>query len=116
MTQATLSIVDGGIGFDHNFCIKNENSETMVPVAKVVSSKTGRVLELSATQPGVQLYTGHFLGGREGKCGVKYDKYTAFCLETQHFPDSPNRPEFPSAVLKSGQTYNHTATFTFSTI
>lgn len=88
----------------------------MVPVAKIVSSKTGRILELSATQPGVQLYTGNFMRGQQGKCGVEYKKQTAFCLETQHFPDSPNRSEFPSAVLKAGQTYNHTATFTFTTV
>jgi len=88
----------------------------MVPAAKVVSQLSGRAMEVSSSQPGIQFYTGNFLGGQEGKCGVKYVKQSAFCLETQHFPDSPNRPEFPTATLKPGQVYNHTATFTFTTV
>ena len=116
LTPANLKAADGGNGFDHNWCVKSENSAAKIPMAKVVSTKTGRVLELSGTQPGVQFYTGNFLKGQTGKGGVAYKKQSAFCLETQHFPDSPNRPEFPSALLRPGEVYNHTAEFTFSVL
>jgi len=104
-----------GRGYDHNFVL-NHNREDLVLAARVVEPESGRVLEVLTTQPGVQLYTGNFLDGSlRGKDGKVYPYRSAFCLETQHFPDSPNHPNFPSTVLKPGQTYQETAVFRFST-
>ncbi|CAG5103028.1 Oidioi.mRNA.OKI2018_I69.chr1.g579.t1.cds [Oikopleura dioica] len=114
LTQDFLASVPGGNGIDHNLCIKTFNCSSFVKIAEAVSEKTGRKMLLEGTQPGVQFYTGNFLPGKEGKGGVNYAKQTAFCVETQHFPDSPNRPEFPNAVLKAGEKYEHLAKFTFS--
>ena len=72
-------------------------------------------MEVNTTQPGVQLYTGNFLDGSvTGKDGKKYEKHYAFCLETQHFPDSPNKPDFPSVILNPGQKYATATVFKFS--
>jgi aldose 1-epimerase len=74
------------------------------------------VLTVSTTQPGVQFYTGNFLSGAfTGKAGVKYEKRTGFCLETQHYPDSPNQPAFPTSLLKPGETLHTETVFAFST-
>ncbi|HEU0004410.1 MAG TPA: galactose-1-epimerase, partial [Terriglobia bacterium] len=76
----------------------------------------GRVLEVFTTEPGVQFYTGNFLDGTiKGKVGKVYQQRAGFCLETQHFPDSPNKPNFPSTVLKPGQKYATTTVYKFST-
>jgi aldose 1-epimerase len=81
----------------------------------VIDPKSGRVLEVLTDQPGVQFYTGNFLDGTvKGKGGNAYQQRDGFCLETQHFPDSPNRPEFPSAVLKAGEQYRTTTVYQFS--
>jgi aldose 1-epimerase len=102
-------------GYDHNFVLNHEGPG-LVLAARAVEPESGRVLEVLTTQPGVQLYTGNFLDGSiRGKEGKIYPYRSAFCLETQHFPDSPNHPNFPSAVLKPGQTYQETAIFRFST-
>jgi aldose 1-epimerase len=78
--------------------------------------KTGRVLKVYTTEPGVQFYTGNFLDGTvAGKQGHAYDKHAAFCVETQHFPDSPNHPNFPSTILMPGQTYYSRTVYKFST-
>jgi len=104
-----------GRGYDHNFVL-NHNGEDLVLAARVVEPESGRVLEVLTTQPGVQLYTGNFLDGTlRGKDGKVYPYRSAFCLETQHFPDSPNHPNFPSTVLRPGQTYQETAVYKFST-
>ncbi|MCL5005116.1 MAG: galactose mutarotase [Acidobacteria bacterium] len=104
-----------GRGYDHNFVI-NRKGAGLVLAARVVEPESGRVLEVLTTQPGVQLYTGNFLdGSHRGKEGKIYNYRCAFCLETQHFPDSPNHPNFPSAVLKPGEIYQETAIFRFST-
>jgi len=104
-----------GGGYDHNWVLNGKNGE-MKLAAKVVDPKSGRVLTVTTTQPGVQFYTGNFLDGSyTGKAGVKYAKRTGFCLETQHFPDSPNQPAFPSTVLKPGETLHTETIFTFST-
>ena len=88
----------------------------MKVAAKVVDPKSGRVLTVSTTQPGVQFYSGNFLDGSyAGKAGAKYTKRTGFCLETQHYPDSPNQPAFPTTVLKPGQTMQSETIFAFST-
>ena len=83
--------------------------------ARVVEPKSGRALEVLTTEPGVQFYSGNFLDGKVvGKSGKPYVKRGGFCLETQHFPDSPNQPEFPSAVLRPGQIYRQTTVYRLS--
>ena len=90
-------------------------SSSPVPAAVVYEPKSGRVLSISTTEPGVQFYTGNFLDGTiTGKQGKVYKHRYGFCLETQHYPDSPNQPEFPSTVVKPGQTYKTTTIYAFS--
>jgi aldose 1-epimerase len=104
-----------GKGYDHNFVI-NGKAGTLRLAAKVVEPATGRVMEVLTTEPGVQLYIGNFLDGSlKGKEGKVYGARYGFCLETQHFPDSPNKPDFPSTVLKKGGRYQTTTVYKFST-
>jgi aldose 1-epimerase len=104
-----------GGGYDHNFVL-NGTAGTMRPAAHVVDTTSGRTLDVSTTEPGVQFYTGNFLDGTiKGKDGKVYVRRAAFCLETQHFPDSPNRPNFPSTVLRPGQRYDTTTVYKFGT-
>ena len=104
-----------GHGYDHNFVI-NRKSDGLELAARVYEPTSGRVMEVSTTQPGVQLYTGNFLDGTvTGKQGHVYKRRYALCLETQHFPDSPNHPEFPSTILRPGETFNSKTIFKFST-
>ncbi len=104
-----------GGGYDHNFVL-NGQAGTMRLAARATDPKSGRVLEVSTTEPGVQFYTGNFLDGTlHGKGGKVYNKRYGFCLETQHYPDSPNKPSFPSTVLRPGQKYDTTTVFKFST-
>jgi aldose 1-epimerase len=101
-------------GYDHNWVLNGKNGELKV-AAKVVDPKSGRVLTVSTTQPGVQFYTGNFLNGtRKSPDGTPYAKNSGFCLETQHFPDSPNQPAFPTTLLKPGETMHSETVFTFS--
>ena len=93
-------------GYDHNYVLRSQGGEVAL-AARVVESTTGRVMEIWTDQPGVQFYSGNFLNGVKGKVGLAYNKHAGFCLETQHYPDSPNRPQFPSVVLRPGQTYRH---------
>lgn len=96
-------------GYDHNYVLNRKDSSLELLVS-VSDSVSGRTLELFTTQPGVQFYTGNFLDGSvKGSDGVPFNKNTGFCLETQHFPDSPNQPKFPSTLLKPGEKY-HTVT------
>ena len=82
--------------------------------ARVVEPKTGRTLEVTTTEPGVQFYSGNFLDGTiKGKGGAVYNLRNGLCLETQHFPDSPNHPNFPTTILKPGDTYSSQTMFTF---
>ena len=105
-----------GRGYDHNFVLRRAGGE-LIPAARVVETSSGRVLEVLTTQPGVQFYTANFLDGTvRGKGGKAYQRRSAFCLETQHFPDSPNHPEFPTAVLKPGGHFQSTTIFRFSTV
>jgi aldose 1-epimerase len=100
-------------GYDHNFVLRSGGKQLAL-AARVVEPKSGRVLEISTTQPGVQFYTGNFLDGtNQGKGGAVYHKHAGFCLETQHFPDSVNHPNFPSMILQPGQTYNQTTVHRF---
>ncbi len=100
-----------GIGYDHNYVL---GPGDMKLAARVRDPKSGRVMEVVTSEVGVQLYTGNHLKGAQGKGGHVYEKRHGFCLETQRFPDSPNKPGFPSAVLRPGQTYKHTTIFKFS--
>ena len=102
------------VGYDHNFVIDGTPGG-LNWAARVYEPSTGRVLEVLTTEPGVQFYTGNFLDGTlTGKGGVVYRQHIAFCLETQHFPDSVNQPNFPSYVLKAGDTYSSRTIFRFS--
>ena len=102
-----------GGGYDFNFVL-NGKEGTLHLAAIATDPVSGRKLTVETTEPGVQFYSGNFLDGSlTGWNGVKYQKHAAFCLETQHFPDSPNHPDFPSTVLKPGQTMHSTTTFTF---
>ena len=93
-------------GYDHNFVLRDSQTGDLALAARVVDPDSGRVLEILTTEPGVQLYTGNFLPiDRPGKNGHEYGQRHAFCLETQHYPDSINHPEFPSVVLRPGETY-----------
>lgn len=103
-----------GKGYDHNWVL-NGTMGTLRPVIKLVDPKSGRVMEVSTTQPGVQFYTGNFLDGTiTGKGGKVYNRRFALCLETQHYPDSPNKPSFPSTELKPGEQHQSTTVFKFS--
>ncbi len=103
-----------GKGYDHNFVI-NRTAEGLTLAARVAEPKSGRVMEVLTTEPGVQFYTGNFLDGSiRGKAGKVYQQRYGFCLETQHFPDSPNKPGFPSVVLKPGGRYQTTTVYRFS--
>jgi len=102
-------------GYDHNFVLRDPVASSRL-AARAYEPGSGRIMEVFTTQPGVQFYSGNFLDGSiSGKGGAVYDKHAGFCLETQHFPDSPNRPEFPTTVLKAGGEYNQVALFRFST-
>ncbi len=107
-------------GYDHCFVLdgydaKPGSEAASFLAAHVLEPQSGRVLELWTSEPGVQFYSGNFLDGKfAGKNGKVYVKRSAFCLEPQHFPDSPNRPEFPSVVLKPGETYRNTFSYRFS--
>lgn len=101
-------------GYDHNFVL-NGGGKKLAPCAMVSEPTTGRVMEVLTTEPGVQLYTGNWLDGTQrGHGGVYYTQHSGFCLETQHFPNSVNRPKFPSVILRPGQTYRQTTVHRFS--
>ncbi len=103
------------VGYDDNFVLRS-GGKKLALAARVYEPKSGRVMEVHTTEPGIQLYTGNFLDGSlKGKGGTVYKQYSGFCLETQHFPDSINQPKFPSIVLHPGQTYRQTTVHKFST-
>lgn len=101
-----------GLGYDHNFVL--DAPVDKAPAVVVTEKKSGRKMELFTTEPGVQFYSGNFLDGTEKGRGTAYQYRTGFCLETQHFPDSPNQPSFPSTVLKPGETYQSQTIYRFS--
>jgi aldose 1-epimerase len=105
-----------GRGYDHNFVInRKSNDNGLVLAARVYEPTSGRVLEVSTTEPGVQFYSGNFLDGSvTGKQGHVYKRRYGFCLETQHYPDSPNHPDFPTTILKPGETFRSQTVFKFS--
>lgn len=100
--------------YDHCYVLNHPDGAQLALAARVVEPKSGRVMELFTTQPGVQLYTAKGLGTRLSGGGRPYGPYHGVCLETQHYPDSPNRPGFPSTVLRPGETYHQTTVFRFS--
>jgi aldose 1-epimerase len=101
-------------GYDHNYCL-NSGGKSLALAARVYEPKSGRVLEIETTEPGIQFYTGNFLDGTlTGKRGTVYQKHFGFCLETDHFPDSINQKAFPPVVLRPGQTYRQTTIHRFS--
>ncbi len=103
-----------GKGYDHNWVV-NGPAGTLRLAARVHDPKTGRVMEVRTTEPGIQFYSGNFLDGSTiGQGGTPYLHRAGFCLETQHFPDSPNHPAFPSTVLRPGQEYRSTTVYRFS--
>lgn len=105
-----------GLGYDHNFVLnKKANADELVLAARVSEPTTGRSIEVRTTEPGIQFYCGNFLDGRlQGKSDGVYEHRGGFVLETQHFPDSPNQPGFPSTILKPDETYQSKTIFKFS--
>jgi aldose 1-epimerase len=103
-----------GSGYDFNYVINKAGNE-LAFAASAYEPESGRFMEVFTTEPGVQFYTGNHLGGKEiGKSGVAYTKRTGFCLETQHFPDSPNQPGFPSTLVRPGEIFKSTTIYKFS--
>ena len=104
-----------GLGYDINFVLKKQADQNMSLAASVFEPQSGRLLEVFTDQPGIQFYSGNFLNGKyPGKKGKNYGYRTGFCLETQHYPNSPNQPKFPSVVLGPDQVYAHTCIYKFS--
>ena len=102
-------------GYDHNFCLRGGVAREPRLAARVEDPASGRAMELWTDQPGVQFYSGNFLDGSViGKYGCAHRQFDALCLEPQHYPDTPNRPDFPSARLDPGQTYRHVSRYRFS--
>ncbi len=103
-----------GGGYDHNFVLNRKAATGLSLAARASDAASGRAMEVWTTEPGVQFYTGNFLDGSfKGKGGIAYQKRTALCLETQHFPDSPNHPSFPTTLLKPGAKYHTTTVYKF---
>ncbi len=100
-------------GYDHNYVLDGSYG-ALVPAARAYEPVSGRVMEAFTTQPGMQLYTANGMRDIEGKAGKTYNRHAGFCFETQHFPDSPNKPHFPSTVLRPGQQFHSTTIFKFS--
>ena len=110
--DARIEQTDGG--YDHSYILNKEGDELSL-VARVLEPESGRLMEVWTTEPGVQLYTGNFLDGSlTGKDGVVYNKQYGLCLEAQHYPDSPNQPDFPNTVLRPGEEYTQTTIYKFS--
>ena len=105
---------EGTKGYDHCYVLRNQAGPKAPPAlaARVKDPKSGRVLEILTTEPGVQLYTGNFLDGSPVNGG--HQQHAAFCLETQHYPDSPNKPAFPTTVLRPGEKYRQVTVHRFT--
>jgi aldose 1-epimerase len=104
-----------GGGYDHNFVLDRNDTGSLSLAARVYEPTTGRVMEVSTTEPGIQFYSGNFLDGSiTGKARHVYKHRSGFCLETQHYPDSPNKPDFPSTILRPGQEYRSRTVYAFS--
>jgi aldose 1-epimerase len=104
-----------GKGYDHNWILNQAKPGALTRAAVLTDPASGRSLELRTTQPGLQFYSGNFLDGKPAGGGTVFAHRTGLCLETQHFPDSPNHPDFPSTILRPGETYSQTTVLAFST-
>ncbi len=112
--NATNAQVKNGLGYDHNFVLSKAGNESLQEAAVVYSPTTGIEMKVLTTEPGIQFYSGNFLDGTlTGKQQKSYPYRSAFCLETQHYPDSPNQPSFPTTVLEPGQKYTTTTVYVF---
>jgi aldose 1-epimerase len=103
-------------GYDHNFVLDRPGSAELSQAARVVDPESGRTMEVHTTQPGIQFYTGNFLNGSITGVGGKYGRHGAFCLETQHFPDSVHHANFPSTILRPGEHYQQTTVYAFGVL
>ena len=109
-----IAKVEGG--YDHNY-ILSRAGDGLALAARLSDPLSGRVMEIRTTEPGIQFYSGNFLDGKiHGRSGAAYVQHAALCLETQHFPDSVNHPNFPSAILQPGQTFTSQTVYRFSTV
>jgi aldose 1-epimerase len=108
-----FNLAGGDRHYDHNYCINQSAEGELTLAVKVVEPNSGRTLECWTTEPGVQFYAGNFLDNIKGKGGAFYNRHEGFCLETQHYPDSPNQPGFPSTELAPGETHTHTCVYRF---
>ena len=114
VTKFEFEQLKNGNGYDHNWCL-NTNGDITQLAAKLTSPESGISVEVYTNEPGIQIYTGNFLDGTvKGKKGIAYPQRASVCLETQHYPDSPNKPEWPSVILEPGQTYNSECIFKFT--
>ena len=104
------------LGYDHNFVLneKKKSNNELNLAAALIDPASGRLMRVTTTEPGVQLYSGNFLKGQKGKAGKTYAHRSAVCLETQHYPDSVNHPNFPNTILKPGETFRSRTVFAFS--
>ena len=100
-------------GYDHNWVL-NKKGNSLQMIGSLYHPASGRYMEVFTTQPGIQFYTGNFLHGLKGRNGEVYQQHAALCLETQHYPDSPNQPSFPNTILKPGETFHQTTIYKFS--
>lgn len=115
MDFRTARVIGEG-GYDHNFVLDDWDNGSLRSVARLREPRSGRVMEVLTTEPGIQFYSGNFLDGSlKGKGGVAYEKFAGLCLETQHFPDTPNHANFPTTVLRAGQEYRQTTIYKFTT-
>ena len=110
---ADIDKVEGG--YDHCYVLDGDGRKARL-AARVIHPESGRVMEVLTTEPGIQFYSSNFLEGLKGKGGQPYGKHQALCLETQHYPDSPNHPEFPNTILRPGETYTQRTIYRFSTL
>lgn len=108
--------LERGHGYDHNWVLDKNASDAPVLAATLTDPGSGRSIEFHTTQPGLQFYSGNFLDGKPAGIGTVFAHRTGLCLETQHFPDSPNQPTFPSTILRPGQTYSQTTVLAFRTV
>lgn len=112
--DATHEQIRFGGGYDHCWVLRDSENGAFRPIATVHEPESGRLMEVFSTEPGVQFYTGNFLDGKLSGKGATYSKRFGLCLETEHYPDSPNQPQFPTTVLKPGETYKTSTSYRFS--
>ncbi len=111
--DADCEQIQFGVGYDHNWVLKKTEDGELSLAARTTDPKSGRIMETWTTEPGVQFYTANWLDGFDGKNGSTCPKRCAFCLETQHYPDSPNKPQFPTTELRPGEEYHSTTIYKF---